>query len=105
MIKSPCCEEEYYNSNNNVLQEVKRFEEWKGVKLGIGNADGDVLGVVYKPVNSGNSDVYVGYSIYGGESMNYFELYHVEVDKDLNITYTMETITKEQFEENTMNFT
>lgn len=91
--------EKYYNSDNNVLQEVESFYVGKGIKLGIGNSVDDLFGKVYKPINSGKSDIYVVYST--GSSMRYFELYHVEVDKNLNITYSMETITKEEFEENT----
>ena len=34
----------------------------------------------------------------GGDPIKYFELYHVEVDEKLNITYNMETINKETFE-------
>lgn len=94
-------EEKYYNSDNNVLQEVESFYVGNGIKLGIGNSVDDLFGKVYKPINSGTSDIYVGYSTSGGEIMKYFEVYHVEVDKVLNITYNMETISKEQFEENT----
>lgn len=101
----PVCHGEYYNSDNNVLQEVKRFAKSKGIKLGNSGFTGDVFGIVYKPVNSGTSDIYVGYIPDDISPLRYFELYHVEVDKDLNITYSMETITKEEFEENTMNFT
>ncbi|MDE6539753.1 MAG: hypothetical protein K2K66_06140 [Ruminococcus sp.] len=93
--------EEYYNSDNSVLQEVESFYVSKGIKLGIGNSVDDLFGKVYKPINSGTSDIYVGYSKEGGQDMIYFELYHVEVDKNLNITYNMEIIDKEQFEENT----
>lgn len=93
--------EKYYNSDNNVLQETEDFYAFNGIKLGIGNTKGDVFGKVYKPINSGTSDIYVGYATFGGDPIKYFELYHVEVDKDLNITYNMETIDKEQFEENT----
>ena len=89
--------EKYYNSDENVLEEVKDF----AVGGGSSNA-GKVFGKVYKPVNSGTSNIYVGYATFGGDDIRYFELYHVEVDKDLNITYTMETITKEEFEENTI---
>lgn len=92
--------EEYYNSNNSVLQEVKEFYVVDGIKLGIGDTTGDVFGKVYKPINSGTSDIYVGYATFGGEPINHFELYHVEVDKDLNITYSVETIDKERFEQN-----
>lgn len=89
--------ERYYNSDDSVLEEVKDF----GVSRSIGgNAVGDVFGKVYKPINYGTSDIYVGYATHGGESINHFELYHVEVDKDLNITYSVEIINKEQFEEN-----
>lgn len=89
----------YYNSDNNVLEEVKDFFVVNGVRLGIGDTEGDVFGKVYKPINSGTSDIYVGYGTFGGESIKYFELYHVEVDKDLNITYSVENISKEQFEQ------
>ncbi len=92
--------EKYYNSDNNVLKEVKDFYAVNGIRLGIGNTTGDVFGKVYKPVKSGTSDIYVGYATFGGDPIKYFELYHVEVDKDLNITYNMETIDKEQFEQN-----
>lgn len=88
--------EKYYNSDNSILEEVKDF----AVGGGSSNA-GMVFGKVYKPVNSGTSDIYVGYATFGGDPMRYFELYHVEVDKKLNISYTMEKITKEEFEENT----
>lgn len=88
----------YYNSDNSVLQETKNFDALDGIKLGIGNSAGDVFGKVYKPVNSGKSDIYVGYATHGGDPINRFELYRVEVDKDLNITYSVETINKEQFE-------
>ncbi|MCM1507309.1 MAG: hypothetical protein NC177_09280 [Ruminococcus flavefaciens] len=98
----PVCHGEYYNSDNNVLQEVKRFAKPKGLKLGSSGFTDDAFGIVYKPVNSGTSDVYVGYVPDDTGPLRYFELYHVEVDKDLNITYTMETISKEEFEENTM---
>lgn len=64
-----------------------------------GSGAGTVFGKVYKPINAGKSDIYVGYSKTGGEDIRYFELYHVEVDKDLNITYTMETIDRERFEQ------
>lgn len=101
MARSPGFGDKYYNSDNNVLQEVEDFEAWNSIKLGIGNAEGDVFGKVYKPINSGTSDIYVAYATEGGSPMTYFELYHVEVDKNLNITYNMETISKEQFEENT----
>ncbi|MDE5557532.1 MAG: hypothetical protein K2J32_07535, partial [Ruminococcus sp.] len=101
MGKSPGYKGKYYNSDNNVLQEVEEFEAWDGIKLGIGNADGDVFGKVYKPINSGTSDIYVGYATDGGSPMTYFELYHVEVDENLNITYNMKKISKEKFEENT----
>lgn len=88
--------EKYYNSDNSVLEEADEF----GVSRGIGgNAVGDVFGKVYKPINSGTSDIYVGYATHGGESINHFELYRIEVDKDLNITYSVETINKEQFEQ------
>ncbi|MDE6781839.1 MAG: hypothetical protein K2J40_10325, partial [Ruminococcus sp.] len=79
--------EKYYNSDNSVLQEVKDFYVLNGIKLGIGNTEGDVFGKVYKPIKSGTSDIYVGYATFGGDPIKYFELYHVEVDKDLNITY------------------
>lgn len=86
----------YYNSDNSVLEEVKDF----GVARSIGgSAVGTVFGKVYKPINSGTSDIYVGYATHGGESINHFELYHVEVDKNLNITYSLEIINKEQFEQ------
>ncbi|MDE6424777.1 MAG: hypothetical protein K2K89_01365 [Ruminococcus sp.] len=98
MCRSSGYAEKYYNSDHNVLQETEDFYALNGIKLGIGNSDGDVFGKVYKPINSGTSDIYVGYSTSGGEPMKYFELYHVEVDKDLNITYNMETIEKETFE-------
>ncbi len=89
--------EKYYNSDDSVLEEVSEF----GISRSIGgNAVGDVFGKVYKPINSGTSDIYVGYSTRGGEPIKYFELYHVEVDKDLNITYSVETIDKERFEQN-----
>lgn len=101
MARSPGFGDKYYNSDDSVLQEVEEFEAWKNIKLGIGNAYGDVFGKVYKPINSGTSDIYVGYATDGGSPMTYFELYHVEVDKNLNITYNMEKISKEQFEENT----
>ena len=99
MARSPGYEDEYYNSDNSVLQETEDFEVGNGIKLGIGNADGDVFGKVYKPINSGTSDIYVGYATEGGSPMTYFELYHVEVDENLNITYNMETIDKETFEQ------
>lgn len=86
----------YYNSDNSVLEEVKDFEVPRSIG---GNAVGSVFGKVYKPINSGTSDIYVGYATHGGESINHFELYHVDVDKDLNITYSVETINKEQFEQ------
>lgn len=89
--------ERYYNSDNSVLEEVKDFAVSNGISSG---AVGTVFGKVYKPINSGTSDIYVGYATHGGESINHFELYHVEVDKDLNITYSVETINKEQFEQN-----
>lgn len=92
--------EEYYNSNNSVLQEVKGFYVTNGIRLSIGDTKGDVFGRVYKPINSGTSDIYVGYGTFGGESINHFELYHVEVDKNLNITYSVENISEEQFEQN-----
>ncbi|MBD5160128.1 MAG: hypothetical protein HDT23_07815 [Ruminococcus sp.] len=98
MASSPGFGDKYYNSDDSVLQEVEDFHVYEGVKLGIGNADGDVFGKVYEPINSGKSDIYVGYSIWGGEPMNYFEVYHVEVDEKLNITYNMENIDKETFE-------
>lgn len=89
-------DEEYYNSDNNVLSEIDDF----GVSTTIGGSGaGTVFGKVYKPINAGKSDIYVGYSKTGGEDIRYFELYHVEVDKDLNITYTMETIDRERFEQ------
>ncbi|MDE7226646.1 MAG: hypothetical protein K2N49_07315, partial [Ruminococcus sp.] len=91
--------EKYYNSDNNVLQETEDFYAINGIKLGIGNTNGDVFGKVYKPINSGTSDIYVGYSTFGGDPIKYFELYHVEVDKDFNITYSVKTISKEQFEQ------
>lgn len=91
--------QKYYNSGNSVLQEVEEFYAMDGIRLGIGNSYGDVFGKVYKPVNSGTSDIYVGYATYGGEPINHFELYHVDVDKDLNITYSLEIIDKEQFEQ------
>lgn len=92
--------DKYYNSDNNVLQETDDFYAIDGIRLGItGNKD-DVFGKVYKPINSGTSDIYVRYATSGGGS-DYFEVYHVEVDKNLNITYTMKKISKEQFEENT----
>lgn len=87
--------EKYYNSNDSILEEADEFV----VSRSIGSAVGTVFGKVYKPINSGTSDVYVGYATYGGESINHFELYHVEVDKDLNISYSVETISKEQFEQ------
>ena len=90
--------EKYYNSDNSVLQEVEGFTAMDGIKFGISDSYGDVFGKVYKPINSGTSDIYVGYSMKGGDPIKYFELYHVEVDKDLNITYNMETIDKETFE-------
>lgn len=93
------CYEEYYNSDNNVLKEVEDFYITDGIRLGIGNTEGDVFGKVYQPINAGKSDIYVGYSKTGGEDIRYFELYHVEVDKDLNITYNMEIIDKERFEQ------
>lgn len=93
------CYEEYYNSDNNVLKEVEDFYVTDGIRLGIGNTEGDVFGKVYQPINAGKSDIYVGYSKTGGEDIRYFELYHVEVDKDLNITYNMEIIDKERFEQ------
>lgn len=102
ICESAIYNDEYYNSDNNVLQEVKRFTEWEGVKLGSSGCTDDAFGIVYKPVNSGTSDIYVGYIPYDTGPLRYFELYHVEVDKDLNISYTMETITKEEFEENTI---
>ncbi len=89
--------ETYYNSDNSVLEEVKDFAVSNGIVSG---AAGTVFGKVYKPINSGTSDIYVGYAAYGGESINHFELYHVEVDKDLNITYSVENISKEEFEQN-----
>lgn len=89
--------DKYYNSDNNVLQEIDDFYAIDGIRLGITGNKGDVFGKVYKPINSGTSDIYVCYATSGGGS-NYFELYHVEVDKDLNITYNMETIDKEIFE-------
>lgn len=98
-------EEKYYNSDRNVLQKAKGFYLINGIKLGIGNTTGDVFGRVYKPINSGTSDIYVGYSTFGGDPIRYFELYHVEVDKDMNITYNMEIIDEKQFEEDTMNLT
>ncbi len=100
MCETSGYDEKYYNSDNNVLQEVKRFTEWKGVKLGIGNWTGDAVGIVYKPINSGTSDIYVEISKYPGVVTKDFERYHVEVDKDLNITYSVETIDKERFEQN-----
>lgn len=90
--------EMYYNSDNSVLEEVKDFAVSKGIINS--SAVGDVFGKVYKPINSGTSDIYVGYATHGGEAIKHFELYHVEVDKDLNITYSVETINKEQFEQN-----
>lgn len=88
--------EKYYNSNNNVLSEIDDF----GVSTTIGGSGaGTVFGKVYKPINAGKSDIYVGYSKTGGEDIRYFELYHVEVGKDLNITYNMEIIDKERFEQ------
>lgn len=101
MVRSPGFGGKYYNSDNSVLQETEDFEVWNGIKLGIGNADGDVFGKVYKPINSGTSDIYVGYATEGGSPMTYFELYHVEVDENLNITYNMKKISREKFEENT----
>lgn len=101
MDRSPGFGGKYYNSDNSILQETEDFEVWNGIKLGIGNADGDVFGKVYKPINSGTSDIYVGYATEGGSPMTYFELYHVEVDENLNITYNMKKISREKFEENT----
>lgn len=94
-------QEKYYNSDNSVLQETEDFYVSNGIKLGIGNWNGDVLGKVYKPINSGTSDIYVEISKYPSVVTKDFELYHVEVDKDLNITYNMKKISKEKFEENT----
>ena len=92
--------DKYYNSDNNVLQEIDDFYAIDGIRLGITGNKGDVFGKVYKPINSGTSDIYVCYATSGGGS-NYFELYYVEVDEKLNITYNMKKISKEQFEENT----
>lgn len=90
--------EEYYNSDNNVLQEFDDFYTSDGISF---STSGDIFGKVYKPINSGTSDIYVGYATFGGDPLRYFEVYHVEVDKNLNITYNMKKISKEQFEENT----
>jgi len=86
----------FYNSDENVLEEAEDFVAERGISSG---SVGTIFGKVYKPINSGTSDIYVGYSTTGGEPINHFELYHVEVDKDLNITYNMEIISKEQFEQ------
>ncbi|MDE6091787.1 MAG: hypothetical protein K2G14_01665 [Ruminococcus sp.] len=88
--------EEYYNSDNNVLQEIDDFYTSDGISF---STSGDIFGKVYKPINSGTSDIYVGYATFGGDPLRYFEVYHVEVDQDLNITYNMETIDKERFEQ------
>ena len=101
MADSPGYVGKYYNSDDSVLQETENFDVGNGIKLGIGNAKGDVFGKVYKPINSGTSDIYVGYATAGGSTISHFEVYHVEVDKNLNITYNMKKISKEQFEENT----
>lgn len=88
--------EKYYNSDDNVLIEDKDFHVVRGISSG---SVGTIFGKVYKPVNSGKSDIYVGYAKTGGEDIKYFELYHVEVDNDLNITYNMKIINKERFEQ------
>ena len=89
--------EEYYISDNNVLQEIDDFYAINGIRLGSCDSYGDVFGKVYKPINSGTSDIYVGYEKRSSAPRKY-ELYHVEVDEKLNITYNMETIDKETFE-------
>lgn len=89
--------EKYYNSDDSVLEEVKEFAVSQGFRS---SAAGTAFGKVYKPINSGTSDIYVGYAAYGGEAINRFELYHVDVDKNLNITYSLEIIDKELFEQN-----
>lgn len=89
-------EESYYNSDDSVLEEVEEFS----VGTFSSSAAGTVFGKVYKPISYGTSDIYVGYAVYGGKSIDHFELYHVEVDKELNITYSVEIINKEQFEQN-----
>ena len=91
--------EKYYNSDNNVLQEIDDFRAIDGIILGINGDAGVVFGKVYKPINSGKSDIYVGYATFGGDPIKYFEVYHVEVDENLNITYNMENIDKETFEQ------
>lgn len=91
--------DEHYNSDNNVLQEVEDFYAIDGLRLGSSDSCGDVFGKVYKPINSGTSDIYVGYAPRSSASSKY-ELYHVEVDEDLNITYSVEIIDKERFEQN-----
>lgn len=90
--------DEYYNSDNSVLKEDEDFSISKPIYHS--SAVGAVFGKVYKPVNCGTSDIYVGYAVYGGEQINKFEVYHVKVDKDLNITYSVEIIDKERFEQN-----
>lgn len=90
--------DEYYNSDNSVLEEVEDFSMSEPIYHSC--AVGDIFGKVYKPVSPGTSDIYVGYAVYGGESINEFELYHVKVDEDWNITYSVEIIDKERFEQN-----
>lgn len=90
--------EKYYNSDNNVLQETDDFYAINGIRLGSSSSYGDVYGKVYKPINSGTSDIYVCYETHGSPPLQY-ELYHVEVDENLNITYNMEIIDKERFEQ------
>lgn len=88
--------EKYYNSDDNVLIEVDDFDCSKSIGS---STVGDIFGKVYQPIKAGKSDIYVGYATSGGEDIKYFELYHVEVDNDLNITYNMEIIDKERFEQ------
>lgn len=58
ICESAIYHDEYYNSDNNVLQEVKRFAKPEGVKLGSSGYTDDAFGIVYKPVNSGTSDIF-----------------------------------------------
>lgn len=88
--------EKYYNSDDNVLIEVDDFYCLKSIGS---STVGNIFGKVYKPVHSGKSDIYVAYETEPGTSVTYYGLYHVEVDKDLNITYNVETIDKERFEQ------
>lgn len=79
-------------SNYDVLEKTEDIDLY-------GLSPDGVEGSKYRAVSEGNVDIYAKFKYSHNEEYFTYRLYHVTVDSDLKISYTVEDISEERFEE------